>query len=101
MFDDGSKKEYSLGADTDLKKALAEGEGGITPEVGSELIKAGGKTLGAIGEQSAVSRQLESKVGQEAALQLGRSRREAMTRGGRSTQRSLAELMAAFRAATK
>ena len=101
MLEETPKKQYSLGADVDLKKALSEEDSGMSAETGSELIKAGGKTLGTVAEQAAASEQLKSKVGQEAAIQLGRARREAMSRGGRSTQRSLAELMASFRASTK
>lgn len=75
--------------------------GGISQQVGSELIKAGGKTLATAAEQSAAWEQLKSKVSQESALQAGKAQRQAISRGSKAAQRSLAELMASFRASTK
>ena len=97
-----SLKTEDMTQKSEKKEEKPEEEGGgLSPQAGSELIKAGGKTLGTVAEQASAWEQLKSKVGQESAIQLGRARREAMTRGGRATQRGLAELMAAFRASTK
>jgi len=90
-------RQYSLGANTDFLKKQSDG---LSPEETAELIKGGAKALGAAMEQQAAQKELESKVGQESALQHGKSRRENMSRAGRATHRGLAELMASFRGAT-
>ncbi len=94
-------KQYSLGADTDLKKALAEDSGEDYSKAGSEAIKAGGQALGTVAKEAAAQRALESEMGQKAALQAGKSSREARQKAGRGTHRALAELIASFRSASQ
>ncbi len=94
-------KKYSLGSETDFKKALEEGESKDYTEAGSAAIKSGAQALGTVAKEAAAMREMQSKIGQESAIQAGRATRSAQQRAGRGTHRALAELIASFRSASQ
>ena len=93
-------KKYSLGADTDLKKAMEESDAS-SGELGSAAIKASGQALGTVAKEAAANKAMQSKIGQETAIEAGRASRQARERGGRGTHNALAQLIASFRSATQ
>lgn len=94
-------KKYSLGADTDLKKALEEGESKDYTEVGSAAIKGGAQALGTVAKEAAAQRALESEMAQKSAIEEGRAGRASRQRAGRGSHRALSELIASFRSASQ
>ena len=93
-------KKYSLGADTDLKKAMEESDTS-SGELGSAAIKASGQALGTVAKEAAANKAMQSKIGQETAIEAGRASRQARERGGRGTHNALTQLIASFRSATQ